>query len=548
MSALPDFDLYETLGVAKDATSAEIKASHRKLVLRCHPDKIKDESLRSEAQDQFQRVQQAYEVLSDDTSRTKYDNKVKLAELKREMMARGASYSRSTPREYRDGRIYEERVPADARSSNEAFFDEQERFTESPRPTSRKHDDYGSRTRSKPTEEKRRSRAPPASATRAAKEARETTRASRADRDKHRTKERRRQAYDKQTYPDSDSFDSDSDQSEVYYVAVKRPSESKRHRDSKSKPTEPNRRSGARRRDEDDDDYSDTRDRKHDEQYSVAQNYIRRSKETIAPETDRKHRSSHSPLRYDSPEPEARHSARSSRRSTRETTRPPTSHHSSFEHLDPSLHRVPEKAVPSMPTAQTYPGPRTPASPRPSHQTTRSATNVHSQPRPNRESVRRSETTPLMNIYSDSHSRTTKLRSQKPDSGYVSSSPTPEASAFAEASPKPRHKVREPVIVEPSSQPTTSRSSRMPSPSRPERRGPSRSSYESSRRLYGEVDPDPHLKEKLRHAREVPRGDLKPDVQYIRPTYPRHPQTYHEGYHHGEYRAMPRREPGTAYA
>ncbi|KAL4871730.1 hypothetical protein BDV12DRAFT_18726 [Aspergillus spectabilis] len=541
MTALPDFDLYEALGVAKDATSAEIKSSHRKLVLKCHPDKIKDESLRSEAQDQFQKVQQAYEVLSDETSRTKYDNKVRLAELKREMRAHGA-YSHPSHREYRDGRFYEERVPADARSSNEAFFDEQERFTESPRPTSRKHEDYAPRTRSRPSEEKRKSKAAPSSAHRAAKEARESTKASRADQDKYRTKERRRQASDKQRYPESDSDDSGSDRSEVYFVQVKRPSESKRHHSSKSKPTESSRRSGARRHHDDDDDYSDARDYKHDRQASSAYDYIRRSKETIPAEADRRYRSSHSPARYDSPEPEARPSGRS-RRSTRETTRPPTSHHSSFEHLDPPLRRVPEKTVPSMPTHQTYPGLKNPASPRPPHQTARSATNVRSQSRSNRESIRRSETVPMMNLYSDGQPRATKLRSQKPDSGHVSTSPTPELPTFAEASPKPtRTKTREPVIVEPISQPAPSRSSRASSPSRTERRGPSQSSYDSSRRLYREVEMDSHQKEKLRYPREVPR-----DVQYIRPPYSGHPQTYHEGYPHEEYtRAIPRRQ--SAYA
>ncbi|OJJ89682.1 J domain-containing protein, partial [Aspergillus glaucus CBS 516.65] len=68
-----DIDPYAVLAVPKDATLPEIKSAHRKLVLKCHPDKIKDESLRNEAQDQFQRVQQAYELLSDPSRRTKYD-------------------------------------------------------------------------------------------------------------------------------------------------------------------------------------------------------------------------------------------------------------------------------------------------------------------------------------------------------------------------------------------------------------------------------------------------------------------------------------------
>ncbi|KAL4919302.1 hypothetical protein BDW62DRAFT_199912 [Aspergillus aurantiobrunneus] len=511
MTVLPDFDPYEVLGVAKDASVTEIKSSHRKLVLKCHPDKIKDESQRSEAQDQFQKVQQAYEILSDDKSREKYDNKVKLAELKREMMAQGA-YPRPSQREYRDGRFYEERVPADP----EAFFEDEARFAESPRPTSRKHEEYGARPRSRATDEKRRSKpAPSSSSTRAAKEARESTKASRADRDKYRTKERRRATYEKQVYPDSESEDYDSDKSEVYFIPVKRPSESRRHRDSKPRPTESSRRSKTHYRDDDEEYYSDERDYKHDKhdmQYSSAWDYIRRSKETI-PDSDRRHRSSHSPLRYDSGEPEvSRHSGRT-KRSGRDT-RPPTSHHSSSEHLDPSLPRAHEK-VPSMPTTSTFPSSKGSSSPRPSHQHSRSS-HVRSQSRSTREGSRRSEPVYVgMGIYTEP--KASRLRGEKSDSGYASSSPTPE---IPEASPKPRYKGRpEPVIIEPSTQPPPLRHARTYSPPHAERRMPPRSSTTytypteptSRRTLYREVEPD---------------------VQYIpiRPPRAGHSQSYHDTY------------------
>lgn len=506
MTVLPDFDPYEALGVTKDATLTDIKSSHRKLVLKCHPDKIKDESQRSQAQDQFQKVQQAYECLSDETSRAKYDNKVKLAELKREMMSRGGSYSRSNTREYRDGRYYEERVPADP----EVVFEDEARFAESPRPSSRKHEEYGARPRSRATEEKRRAKTHASSTARAAKEAakdaRESAKATRADRDKYRTKERRRQTHDKYGFVESDYSESDSGRSEVlYYIPVKRPSDHKRHRDSKPRPTESSRRSKAHY---DDDDYSDDyRHDKHDMQYSSARDYIRRSKETIA-ETDRRHRSSRSPLRYDSPEPE--HSSRS-KRSTRES-RPPTSHHSSFEHLEPR--------VPSMPTAATFPGPMGSSSPRTSQPPKSSA---RAQSRSNRESARRSEP---VHMY-------TRLRGEKSDSGYASSSPTPET---VDASPKPRYKNRpEPVIVEPSTgTPPPLRHSRTYSPPRPERQKPVRSttyayppeaSTSTRRHLYREVEKDPRQVEKeIRHAREV-----QPDIHYIRPQAA-HSQSYHDKY------------------
>lgn len=54
---------YEVLEVSREADSAEIKSSYRKLALRWHPDKNLDNS--DEAKEQFQLVQNAYEVLSD---------------------------------------------------------------------------------------------------------------------------------------------------------------------------------------------------------------------------------------------------------------------------------------------------------------------------------------------------------------------------------------------------------------------------------------------------------------------------------------------------
>ncbi|KAL3425184.1 molecular chaperone DnaJ [Phlyctema vagabunda] len=74
-------------------------AAHRKLVLKCHPDKVQDAALKAIKQDEFQKVQQAYELLSDDTRRSNYDDQVKLFELRKEM-GRGVPTSRSNPFEF----------------------------------------------------------------------------------------------------------------------------------------------------------------------------------------------------------------------------------------------------------------------------------------------------------------------------------------------------------------------------------------------------------------------------------------------------------------
>jgi curved DNA-binding protein CbpA len=59
-------DLYEILGVAKDATTKEIKQAYRELSKVHHPDKGGDE-------EKFKEIVFAYEVLSDDERREKYD-------------------------------------------------------------------------------------------------------------------------------------------------------------------------------------------------------------------------------------------------------------------------------------------------------------------------------------------------------------------------------------------------------------------------------------------------------------------------------------------
>jgi len=63
-------DYYEVLGVSKNATESEIKKSYRKLALKYHPDKNPDDS---EAEDKFKEAAEAYEILSDQDKRAKYD-------------------------------------------------------------------------------------------------------------------------------------------------------------------------------------------------------------------------------------------------------------------------------------------------------------------------------------------------------------------------------------------------------------------------------------------------------------------------------------------
>ena len=63
-------DLYQTLGVSRDADKSELQKAYRKLARKYHPDMNPDDKA---AQEKFKRVQEAYEVLSDEDKRAAYD-------------------------------------------------------------------------------------------------------------------------------------------------------------------------------------------------------------------------------------------------------------------------------------------------------------------------------------------------------------------------------------------------------------------------------------------------------------------------------------------
>ena len=64
-------DLYNILGVKKDATKEEIKKAFHKLSVKYHPDKNPDNK---EAEEKFKEISSAYSVLSDPKRRNEYDN------------------------------------------------------------------------------------------------------------------------------------------------------------------------------------------------------------------------------------------------------------------------------------------------------------------------------------------------------------------------------------------------------------------------------------------------------------------------------------------
>src|SRR5271156_194344 len=304
-------DPYLALGVAKDADISAIRSAHRKLVLKYHPDRLKGEEEQARGKDAFQKVQQAYELLSDPTTRARYDNRVKFAQLKKEAMTRDppprtAAYPMrppppSTPnREYRDGRIYEERAP------NASYFDEGYRYREEdPRTTSRKYDGYERERRpdfGQPEKERKSTKWPEKTASGLpfnsalkfkvkAQKARETVKEKTREKEIHassaksRDRDQRSARMDKQSsrraYVEDDYSSSDSDT--ATYVTINRPSPprpSNSPYDSTPRPRskpEPLRRSTSTLEEEDEDE-----DKWH-HMHGTAKEYIDRSQRPGVP-------------------------------------------------------------------------------------------------------------------------------------------------------------------------------------------------------------------------------------------------------------------------
>ena len=449
MSSPSPVDPYLALGIAKDAELSTIRSAHRKLVLKFHPDRIKDEAERVKGREEFQRVQQAYELLSDPAKRARYDDKVRLAELRkealdREIPVRASAYPMppsqfSAGREFRDGRYYEERVPRET-----TFFDdEDDRYRpEPPRPSARRDENYERKTSSGYTEKKSTNwKAGGISIDIALKlqkkaaSAKEKVRDARAATAKSRDQERRRDASAKHSsrraYVEDDSS-SDSDTATYFSVnqkAEKVSSPSSMPRRSRPDQTE---RKESQFSDDDDDDDVWTKD-KHQGLHALARDYIYKAAPGRPRELHRQD-SSHSYFEPRDDRSHARRSGRDREDRRKERDRPKTSgwQRPSYPEIE-ILKDVRSRKIPNMPTATSSPANlRIPEdrreAPQPRRSTTTQAAQDHRKEVPQ---IARSHTMPYGGSArqgDNARARGSNLKhAETHDSGYGSSSPaTPD--------------------------------------------------------------------------------------------------------------------------
>ncbi|WEW55267.1 hypothetical protein PRK78_000696 [Emydomyces testavorans] len=396
MSSPPPIDPYDTLGVSKDASAAEIKTAYRKLALRYHPDKIKDEAQRIEGQKQFQKIGAAYEILTDEAKKAEYEQKVRLAEMLKESTQKGTSGPSTTYQssdktgkyDVRNGRVYKEWFPKGYKAEE---FD----IPEEPRFTSTKNDGYGRKQGTKVSDEKKKTKHFE-SKRETPKEQKREQRENRWTRAKSREKERRRDfsekyrfrsAYDSEDLKEStDSEDSDSSQDSFAHLKYRAKQKSYSAKFSSSP-----------------EDYSSKYgSSKHDDLQNTAREYIQRSK-----------KNTESGPTFSTPKYEKSYEDPPRRRPLRPRSPSPVPKYTIIEPSSYRIHRRPNlNTSTSAPSNIKLPS--------------RSSTtyNVRSDPPP----MRRADTQPSVRVFGDPKFRRPSRFKDREDSGYCSSSPNIEKS------------------------------------------------------------------------------------------------------------------------
>jgi len=96
---------YSVLGVDKSANQATIRKAYLKLSLKYHPDKNPENQ--EKAKDEFVKIGEAYEVLSDPSTRSAYDRDLANGRHQQQQQANSTSYANTTEEYQRPSKTYE---------------------------------------------------------------------------------------------------------------------------------------------------------------------------------------------------------------------------------------------------------------------------------------------------------------------------------------------------------------------------------------------------------------------------------------------------------
>jgi DnaJ-class molecular chaperone len=93
-------DYYQALGVSEEVSHEEIKKAFRGLALRYHPDR--NPQSQKQAEEKFKEINEAYQVLGDESKRQRYDYMVALTQRGQKFVTEanfGVSFSQTLDEE-----------------------------------------------------------------------------------------------------------------------------------------------------------------------------------------------------------------------------------------------------------------------------------------------------------------------------------------------------------------------------------------------------------------------------------------------------------------
>ena len=117
---------YEILEVSKNASKEVIEKAYKVLAKKYHPD-LQDAENKSIAEQKMKLINEAYEILSDDSKRQEYDNELEQLEIeKRERIIQDQEYKKNSNKQNKQKKQYED-VYEDENADYESMQEELER-------------------------------------------------------------------------------------------------------------------------------------------------------------------------------------------------------------------------------------------------------------------------------------------------------------------------------------------------------------------------------------------------------------------------------------